>query len=181
VSKIYWLDRLVADEGAVIYLSSHERFALRSGHPLGTKFKGPVIFTLDEELRHGELPTFFTTPAWVVRRQVYQDLRNLGLDNFQVYDARIEDPIDGRVIEDYVYLNVVGLVSCADMAKSQHASIGPGMVMINELVLDKRRVPSLDLFLLAEDTDKTLVSQRVHDYFRNKGYPDVFLQELPQA
>lgn len=179
--KIYWLDRQRTDEGASVYLGSHDRFAFKSGHPFGARFKGPVIFTLDEDLRQGEMPTFFSTPAWVVRRAVYQDLRNLGLDNIQAYDARIEDPVDGRVIEDYVFLNVVGLVSCADMVKSEHASIGDGMVMINELVLDKQRVPSLDLFLLAEDTDKMLVSQRVHDYFRNKGYPDVFLQELPQA
>jgi hypothetical protein len=181
MAKLYWLDRQRTADGASIYLASHDLYVFKSGQPFEEDFEVPVHFTLDEDLRQGELPTFFSTPAWVARRQVYSDLHHLGIDNIQAYEARIEDPVDGRVIGDYQFLNVVGLVSCADMAHSEAETIGPGMVMINDLVLDSHRVPSLDLFLLAEDTDKMIVSQRVHDYFRKQGYPDVFLQELRQV
>jgi hypothetical protein len=181
VRKVFWMDRRLSAAGARIYMTSHDLYAFKSGQPFAADFEVPVRFNLDEELRAGELPTFFARPAFVATPRMQADLRRLGIDNLQTYPAVIEDPADGRVIEDYALLNVIGSVACANMRRSQFATLGPDMNVIDEPVLDSQRVPDLDLFLLAEDTDKMLISERVYEYFKDQAYPDVLLQEVRQV
>jgi hypothetical protein len=178
--KVFWMDRRLGAAGARIYMTSHDLYAFKSGQPFEADFEVPVRFNLDEDLRDAQLPTFFARPAFVATPRMQADLRTLGIDNLQSYPAVIEDPVDGRVIEDYALLNVIGSVACANLGHSQLETLGPGMNIIDEPVLDSRRIPDLDLFLLAEDTDKMLVSERVYEYFTAKAYPDVLLREVRQ-
>ena len=179
--KVYWLDRQMVPDGALVYQNSHDLEVFKSGAPFDAGFKPPVLLTLDEELRKGPLPTFFTSPAFIAKKEIHKALVKLGVDNLQSYAAVIEDPVDGRKIKDYLFLNVIGAVACANMKRSKSESLGDGMTVINELVLNAKRVPDLDMFLLAEDTDKMLISELIAKYFRESAYPDVYLEEIEQV
>jgi hypothetical protein len=48
-------------------------------------------------------------------------------------------------------------------------------------VIDSSKVGHDDLFLVHEDTNFILVSERVYQYLNNKGYPDIFFEEVQQV
>lgn len=179
--KLYLMDCVTPPDGALIRRHSHRLLRFKTGQPLDPALEGPIVFRLDEELRRGPLPTFFSVPALVARRAFCDDLLALGVDNIETRSALLEDPVDGRRIEGYLYLNVVGLVAGADLARSSSEELGPGMTVINELVLDYDRFPDLDVCLLAEDPDNLIVSERVRDHLGGRGYDDVFFEEIRRS
>ena len=179
--KIYWMDRQVAEAGAIIYQDSHDLVLLRSGVALDADVEGPMRFKLDEEVHDGELPTLFTTPGFITTRKFLADLGRAGIENLQAYDAIIEDTVDGRLIDDYAFVNVIGLVECANLDRSRANRVGPKIRMIDQLVLDASRVPDLDLFRLAEDKRFILISERAYRHLSMLGYRDVYFEEIPQA
>jgi hypothetical protein len=173
--------RQLTPNGTLIYRVSHRFAQFRTGHSMGQEFAGPVVFKLDSELRNGDFPTFYTSPVLVARNKFVADLRSLKIDNIETYPAIIEDRVDGRKFDDYTFVNIIGAVACTDEAASEIESIGPDMNLINSLVLVRRKVPDFDLFLVAEDTSKMIVSERVYQHLSSAGYPDIFLEEVRQT
>jgi hypothetical protein len=173
--------RKVHPEGAIIYRKSHKLVPLKSGIALETEVEGPFLFSLDEELRQGPLPTFFTEAGVVATNEFHQALVDIGINNIQAYQALIIDKVDGRKIEGYCFLNIVGLVSCANLDESEAEILGEDMLIINQLVLDGSKIPPLDIFLVAEDTDNIIVSERVYRHLSARGYDDVYFEELRQT
>ena len=178
----YLMARKIAPDGALIRRKSHRFVRFKTGQPLGADFEaGPVVFKLDAELRNGPLPTFFSGPALVSTVGFYEDLKQSGVDCIEARPAVLEDPVDGRSIQGYVLLNIVGLVSCADMPASEAETLGEDMTIINRLVLNSKRLPEFDLFHVAEDTDNIVVSERVYRHLKAKNYPDVYFEKLEQV
>lgn len=102
----------------------------------------------------------------------------IGVNNTQAYPAILVDEVDDRKIEGYLFLNIVGLVSCANLDESEAVSLSEDMLIINQLVLDSSKIPPLDIFLVAEDTDNIIVSERVYRHLSARGYDDVYFEEL---
>lgn len=172
------MKRQMVPDGALIYLDSHELTIFKSGISLGSDFEGPVHFKLDKELRKGPLPSFFTSPALVSNEKFYNDLIESGVDNVEKYPTVIKDEVDGRSIEDFLLLNIVGRVSCADMDNSDYETLGEGMNVINKLTLDSKKILGLDFFHVAEDTDCIVLSEKVYSSINSKGYTDIYFEEL---
>lgn len=172
--------RKVHPEGAIIYSQSHDLTPMKSGQALDSHVQGPFIFALDEDLRNGPMPTLFTDGGIVATKAFYETLLALGISNVQAYEAIIVDETDGRKIRDYLFLNIVGLVSCTNRDESETESLGSDMLIINQLVLDGKTIPALDIFLVAEDSDNIVVSERAFKHLSAQGYDDVYFEELQQ-
>jgi len=93
----------------------------------------------------------------------------------------MRDTVHKRVIDEYLLLNIVGSIACADMAKSSHRSLGEGMTVMDRLVIDASRVGNLDLLVAEEDTDCMIVSERVFRHLSTAAYGDILFEELEQA
>lgn len=184
-------------ERPILFKRSHDFMQTKTGSIFvdytdddnGEPFKGSLICDLDDEEQTGILPTFFMSPALIGTKQFYQDLLAIGVDNIEVHPVIIRDLVNDRVINDYVVLNVIGRVSCAAMDHSDYEQLNDqanpdqpneSMNFINDLVIDSRKLVDLDIFLVREDTDCILVSERVFQHIKSKGYTDIFFEEVRQ-
>lgn len=147
----------------------------------GEPFVGPLICELDDDHPNGRLPTFYMSPAIIGTKKFHKDLLEIGIDNIEVHPVVIRDEVNDRNIKKYVLLNIIGTVSCADMNRSKHETLGEGMDIIDKLVIDASKVPDLDLFLIQEDTDCIVISEKVYNHLQGKGYDDIHFEELEQV
>lgn len=96
-------------------------------------------------------------------------LRECGVDNIDVYRAEIRSP-EGERYENYKAVNILGLVSCADLRHSAYLEeTRPPMIAFQRLVLDESRAGGLPLFRLAEDSLFILVSEKVKSRLEGAG------------
>lgn len=186
-------------EPSVIYQQSHDWVQTKTGSFLidyendkvnGEPFKGPLICELDDEDETGKMPTFYTSPALIAKKSFYKDLVEIGVDNIEVHPVVINDSVNNRTVNDYVLLNIIGRISCAAMDESDYERLNDdadpddpydSMNVINELVIDATKVGQHDLFVVHEDTDCIVISERVYKHLKNKGYTDIYFEELKQV
>ena len=178
MSKYYVMAEKALNESTIIYKKSHKRIPLKTGCPLPKDFKGPLICKLDEEHLNGIQPTFYMSPAIIGTRQFHQDLLDCGVDNIDAYEVVIKDELNDKQYNDHVLLNIIGRVSCADMTSSEVMSIGDGMNIIDKLVIDKDRMFDYNMFLVHEDTDCIVINEQVYKYLNDKGYKDIYFEEI---
>ncbi|MDD3327022.1 MAG: hypothetical protein PHW25_08055 [Zoogloea sp.] len=173
--------RRALPEPAGLFQDSHHFFLLKTGHRLEEGFVPPFKVVLDPEIANPQLPTFFESPAWIGTQAFYRDLLAAGIDNIEAVPVEMRDDARKRIIHDYLLLNIVGCVACADMEKSTVSSLGEGIDVITRLVVDASRLGAFDLCVAAEDTDCMIVSERIARHLQACGYDDILLEELEQA
>lgn len=173
--------RRALPEPAGLFQDSHHLFLLKTGHRLESGFEPPFKVVLDPDIPTPQLPTFFESPAWIGTRAFYRDLLAAGIDNIEAVPVEMRDDARKRIIHDYLLLNIVGCVPCADMGKSTVRSLGEGMNVIVRLVVDASRLGAFDLCVAAEDTDCMIVSERVARHLQACAYDDILFEELEQA
>lgn len=173
--------RRALPEPAGLFQDSHHLFLLKTGHRLESGFEPPFKVVLDPDIPNPQLPTFFESPAWIGTQAFYRDLLAAGIDNIEAVPVEMRDDARQRIIHDYLLLNIVGCVACADMEKSTVNSLGEGIDVIVRLVVDASRLGAFDLFVAAEDTDCMIVSERVARHLQACGYDDILFEELEQA
>jgi hypothetical protein len=64
------------------------------------------------------------------------------------------------------------------MSQSEYMELGPGINVIDRVVLDAQRTPEVLMFRLAEDPVQIVVAQRVVDHLLARGYTDLYLEPL---
>jgi hypothetical protein len=121
------------------------------------------------------MPAYFDWSYYsLLRDDLAQALKDAGVDNLQFFPAIIHDPESGKSYTNYKTFNLVGLVSAADMSKSEGESLtgGPPLidVFFTKLVLDESKTHNILMFRLAEAPSTILVHQSVKDYLE-KNFP----------
>lgn len=172
------MSRLIAPDGASLYQSSHVMTEFKTGRHFGPDFVPPLRVRLDPELPDGKLPTFFESPAWIGTRAFHDGLLAAGVTNVDASPVEMHDEANGRLIDDYLLLNIVGRVACVDMERSATRSLGDGISVIDRLVIDPTRVPDLDLFVADQDTDCMIVSEHLQRFIVAAGYEDIRFEAL---
>ncbi len=182
-------------ESMVLFRRSHDFVETKTGGFLvdysnsenGEPVKGPFICDLDDEDQTNQFPTFFTSPALIATKQFYKDLTEAGVGNLEVFPVRIRDRVNNREITDYVLINIIGLVSCAVLQESgverlnEEADVNDysgSMCVIDKLVIDTSKTHGMDVFLLSEDTDNIIVSDKIVKKLASNNYKDVEFEEL---
>lgn len=168
----------VRTQPAGIYKASHFMIPLKTGLKIDEAHDSTFKFLLDPEIRNPLFPTFFESPALVGTKSFYQDLLSLGINNVQAFPAEILNKHNQPINYDYFLLNIVGMVPCADMNKSKFRTLGEGMNLIYDLVVNRESLGTYDICVVAEDTDCMLVSERVAKHLQSRGYKDIFLKEV---
>ena len=176
--SFYLMGRLVREGATSLNKQSHRFVATCTGELFPKGFEGPMVVKLDDDNVAGTFPTFYENPAVIGKKEFYQDLREIGIDNIEVHDVEIRDEVNNKTIRGYLLLNIIGRVNCAVLDQSEVKTLGPGMNVIDKLVIDSAKIPGLDLFLEANDTDNIIISERVYQHLQSKGYTDIYFEEL---
>ncbi len=179
--KYYLMAQKVPENGTIIRKKSHRFTELKTGHFLPKDFEGPLVCQLLGKFADGIMSTFYMSPAIIGTKQFYKDLSDCGVDNIEVKPVIINDVVNSRIIDDYLLLNFIGRVSCADMDTSEYGTIDENMNVMNKLVIDHNKAYGFNLFLLHEDTDCIVVSEQVYKYLNSKEYNDIYFEELKQV
>lgn len=174
----YLMARRVDENSTLLDQVSHELTEFSTGSLFPNDFEGPLIVSLDPEFENGEMATFYTDPAVIGRKEFYQGLKTLGIDNIETHGVIIKDVVKNIEIDDYVLMNILGRVSCADMDKSEYHELGEGMNVIDTLVLDATKIHSLKMFLVDEDTDCIVVDEDVYKWLKEQPFTDIYFEEL---
>jgi hypothetical protein len=155
----------------------------------GIRISEPVPDPLEIRLKpinpeaadHGpEIPDYMKGPIPLFREDLLAALREVGVDNLDVYNAIIVDPETGARHTTHKAVNVVGLVAAAELGKSV-ATVHTGGAIIDvdfdRLQVDERRTRGVLMFRLAESINAILVHETVRDHLLANGFVD--LEFLP--
>lgn len=150
------------------------RFAER----ISAELPDPLEFTLKplnlNANDHGpEMPEYFEGSIPLFRDDLIESMTCGGVDNLDLYNVIIHDPDTGTDYTNYKAANIIGVVSAADMEKS-NATIHPGGPIIDVdfdgLVVDESRTGGALIFRLAESTSTILIHEKLRDHLLAEGF-----------
>ena len=123
-----------------------------------------LIFSIDFS-ESGTFPDYIRFSHALVLSQRFIDLlRGAGVDNLQVFPITLTNDHDGVVYNNYCICNIVGLISCADLAGSKDEPVMDGMYMFEEIAIDLSKTNDVLLFRLAESRREIIIHYSVCNY-----------------
>lgn len=112
------------------------------------------------EKNHAALPDYFELDATpIVSEKFVQLLKSLPVDNYQLFPVVVKFP--GRQITGHYILNIVGRISCIDVAASDCKMYKNSIMRIKRLVLKADLAKNLDLFRPEEFPLAIIISERI--------------------
>jgi len=122
--------------------------------------KEPILCHLDPE-SGSTMPDLIPSSPLFSQRFI-DALKRAGVRNMDIYDAEVIDRKHGKTYSQYKAVNIIGLVSCANLENSEYApNSKPPFMKFERLVIDESLTLGLPLFRLAEATQFILVSEQV--------------------
>jgi hypothetical protein len=123
----------------------------------------PLRYELSPEFP-GELPWFFKSGGPLMHDSIVEVLRDVGVDNIDVYDALLVDTADGTEWTEYKAVNIIGVVAAVDVARSRFDPAHADRLMtsrIEGLTLDEKKAGDLLIFRLAEKLSAIVVHEKI--------------------
>lgn len=165
--------------------ASHEFISLTDGRLLPPDTPIPFEFTMevDRDAAGGRMEprmdAYFSNVS-LMHRSLVDTLVSAGADNLQTFPAIVVDPEVGEHHVDYSVVNVIGLVSCANMEDSQAEPLAD-LHFFHDLVIDPRRAGGRLVFRLAESTIDLIVHEQVARALQQRAFPGLVLEPLREA
>lgn len=100
----------------------------------------------------------------VVSNKFLKLLNKAGVDNLQVVPIIIRSEIDGNEWLTHSAINVLGMISCADLDRSDFAEIMPGYYKFRKLAINADKTKGALMFRLHEHAPTILVNKSVITY-----------------
>lgn len=116
----------------------------------------------------------------IMSRKMVNALKQAGADNLQEFATEMRNKRTGEVNNDFVTVNLIGLVSCANVSESETSELGSSYYFHN-LVIDPAKTGGLLLFRLAESQIDVLVHERVADALKAAKLNGVVLNPIKAA
>jgi len=151
-----------------------------SGARFEQRIEEPVRCVLHPHYTDGLLP-LFNDEILLMTRHLLECIRGAGVNNLDCYQAVLIDPNTGHEYKEYLAVNVVGVVSAANLSGS---SVAPGSadrlvsVDFDGISINLEAALGFKLFRLAENVSAVLVHESVRQAVKGcKGFESVqFLQ-----
>ncbi|WP_431688126.1 imm11 family protein [Hahella sp. NBU794] len=147
----------------------------------------PLKFSLESFNPYSEddslhMPSYLQAAAPIFRDDLISALEECGINNLETYNAEISDPDNGAVYSNYKVVNIIGLISAADMQKSAAIVHDSGSsplydVDFDSLVIDPAKAGGHYFFRLAESTNALIVHEKVKQHLLAKGFTDLAFYE----
>jgi Immunity protein family (Imm11) len=151
------------------------------GHKLKITFPTPLDYVLEKDPDDPEdcnIKMLYDNKAIpVMHNTLVEALQSTGVNNLELFPARITNPNTGKVHEDYQAFNVVGLVSAADLENSTLMNEADTPTLLDtdfdSLVIDESKTMGFRLFRLAENCSAIVVDEKVKAAIEERGIPGI--------
>jgi hypothetical protein len=122
----------------------------------------PVRIYLDPEAPGILLPMYYKG-VLLMSHAMLAALAAAGVSNLELFDAVLVDETAGKEYRDYKLVNIVGVISAADLSKSKHRAHGAPLfdVDFDSLTIDPDRARDALMFRLAENVSGIVVHESV--------------------
>lgn len=106
----------------------------------------------------------------VFSNKLIGELKKCGVDNLQTVPAVLRNETTGESWNEYSLVNIVGLLSCADMEMSEYTIIGTRpnsdipLAHFQKLIIDEARANGQYLFRLAEEPSTILIHESIKNH-----------------
>ncbi len=143
-----------------------------SGKRFSVTIPEPLEFTLDEETP-GRMFVYNNVQIPLMRKDLLQALVEGGVSNLDTYRALIHDPIDRKTYDNYLAVNVVGVIAAADLDKSVYDHGVPERMIsmdFDSLAIDESKPHSALMFRLAECVTGIAVHAKIKDHLVARGF-----------
>jgi hypothetical protein len=115
----------------------------------------------------------------LMHKKFVETIQAAGVDNIEVFPAVITWEEKDWVIEDYVVVNIVGLVSCAVKDQSDTSPIAD-VDYFHSITIDPARTNNMLMFRLAESQIEVLVHEQVADAIKAGNFEGVVLEPVAE-
>lgn len=133
-----------------------------------------IVLTLDSDSRIGKMTDRLAITelyGLVFSSRLRELLARIKVENIEYYNLDILNPKNGIKYSDYKVANVVGLVDCIDIEKSDLKYFDDGDIKrIRKMFLNESKIPpELRIFRLAKRPILTVVHQSIKDAITDAG------------
>jgi hypothetical protein len=170
-----------------VYLERSFRGVLSfiSGKPLSGNLPAPFQFTMEVNLdvdgnpMEPRLDAYFPEQS-VMHKRLVAAIQAAGVDNIQTFPAVLTNARTAQTINEYLVVNVIGLVSCANLDESATEPLAD-VYYFHNLVIDPKKTRNMLLFRLAESQMEIIVDEKVARAIEGGHFTGVVLESLTEA
>lgn len=147
------------------------------GHKLRITVPTPLEYELDPDLGpECKIKAMYGNKSIpVMRNDLIRVLISAGVNNLELFPARITNPNTGVVYDDYHAFNIIGLVAAADFDESTLMDPDSEPTILDtdfeSLVIDENKTHGFHLFRLAESCNAICVSEKIKNAVVKSGIP----------
>ncbi len=149
------------------------------GQPLADAIPEPLVYALDPDYPGQMLPLYDIAEP-LMREDLLGALEQAGVDNLQTYRAVIRDTVKNLEHKNYKAVNIIGVVSCADMDRSERMATTDSTMVdadFRHLVIDEAKTGGALMFRLAEAVSAIVVHEKVKKAIEDAGIPGMVFYE----
>jgi len=150
-----------------------------SGRRFIEKVTTPVVVEIVDGYETGELIEYFSSRC-LMRKDLIDCIRSAGVDNIDVYDSIIRDTDKNIDYDDYMAVNIIGLVSCTDPEETEYYSENPSRLVdadIESLKIDESKTSDLLMFRLAECVSGVVVHEKIKTAVDKAGFENMIFYD----
>jgi len=137
-----------------------------SGSSITSELELPLTFTTNAKA--GDMMIDFSKGSvTLMSKRFIGILTNAGVDNLQIFPAIVKSELDETVWEDYFAVNILDIISCANLEKSIYDEIMPGHYGFDKLAIDAEKAKGKLLFRLQEHCPSIIIHNSVLRYIVN--------------
>jgi hypothetical protein len=137
--------------------------------------KLPFIFEYSDETENA-IPDFFQGDN-IMSKRMYSIFSECGVDNIQQFPMEFIDKITAKKRDDYIVFNILGMISCAKVEKSDKLPLGGGYYFRN-LVIDPLKTHGLSVFRLKESLMDIIVIDKIAKKLEDNNINGIILTPL---
>lgn len=144
-------------------------------------FKFEMLVRKDLESGIEQQPTIYDlySEKPLMSKRLVETIQAAGVDNIEVFPAVVTWEEKNRVIDDYVVVNIVGLISCAVKDQLDTSPIA-GVDYFHSITIDPARTNNMLMFRLAESQIEVLVHEQVADAIKAGNFEGVVLEPVAE-
>lgn len=124
----------------------------------------PALIFTTNAVTQDSLPDFSGGSIPVMSQRFLTLLAQAGVDSLQTFPILIKSEIDGNIWYGFFAVNILGLIQCADLSKSDYGEISHGLYDFDVLAIDAAKVNGALFFRLQESPLMIIMHKSVGKY-----------------